>query len=114
MHAALPSVQKLDLTRINSYDFDMALTYSAYEAKARFSEVLRQVREEGRIVTVSYRGEPVAEIRPLQPRSQTIEERLDELERSGELVRSGEPKRPFELGDPSPGALAQFLADRNR
>lgn len=104
----------VDLTDLTRYDSDMTLTYSAYEAKARFSEVLRHVREEGRTITVSYRGEPVAEIRPLQPRPQTIEERLDELERRGEVVRSREPRRPFELGDPSPGALAQFLADRNR
>ena len=36
---------------------------SVYEAKTRFSEVIRQVRE-GRTITISYRGEPVAEIRP--------------------------------------------------
>ena len=39
-------------------------TFSTYDAKARFSEVLRRVRE-GRTVTVTYQGEPVAEIRPL-------------------------------------------------
>ena len=39
-------------------------TYSTYEAKARFSEVLRLVRE-GTPVTVTYRGDPVAEIRPI-------------------------------------------------
>ena len=91
----------------------MAATYSTYEAKARFSELLRQVREEGMTITVSYRGEPVAEIRPIQPKPQTIEERLDELERRGELVPAREPGRPFEVGEPSPGALARFLADRN-
>ena len=42
------------------------ITYSTYEAKARFSEVLRQVRA-GTTVTVTYRGEPVAEIRPIEP-----------------------------------------------
>ena len=91
----------------------MATTYSTYEAKARFSEVLRQVREEGKTITVSYRGEPVAEIRPVRSKPQTIEERLDELERGGEMVRSGKPGRSFALGKPSPGALARFLADRN-
>ena len=49
----------------------MAVTYSTYEAKARFSEVLRQVRE-GETVTVTYRGEPVAEIRLIQPKAKTI------------------------------------------
>lgn len=38
--------------------------YSTYDAKARFSEVIRHVRE-GRTVIVTYQGDPVAEIRPL-------------------------------------------------
>ena len=37
----------------------MGLVYSTYEAEARFSEVIRHVRE-GKTVTVSCRGEPVA------------------------------------------------------
>ena len=41
----------------------MATTYSTYEAKARFSEILRRVRE-GRSVNITYHGEVVAEIRP--------------------------------------------------
>ena len=72
----------------------MGIIYSAYEAKARFAEVIRQVRE-GKTVTVSYRGEPVAEIRPIQPEPATIEQRLDNLERRGVLVRSSEPRRPL-------------------
>ena len=43
----------------------MNLTLSTYEAKARFSEVIRLVRE-GRTVHISYHGKPVAEIRPIQ------------------------------------------------
>ncbi len=88
-------------------------TYSTYEAKARFSEVLRQVRT-GTTVTVTYRGEPVAEIRPIEPSPKTIEERLDELRQSGVLVRSGEPRKPFRPVAHIPGALERFLADRNR
>ena len=90
----------------------MATTYPAHQAKAQFSEVLRQVREEAKTIVVSYRGEPVAEIRPLHRHPQTIEERLEELERIGALISSTEPKRPFELGELSPGALAQFLSER--
>ena len=101
------------MTSQTRYVVGMSTTYSTYEAKARFSEVLRRVREEGKTITVSYRGEPVAEIRPIKSHPQTIEARLAELERNGELVRSSEPRRPFELGEPSPGALAQFLSDRN-
>ena len=90
----------------------MALTYSIYEAKARFSEVIRQVRE-GRIVTVSYRGEPVAEIRSIRrQREPTLDERLKDLERSGSLVRSTVPREAFRPVERRPGALARFLAER--
>lgn len=88
------------------------LTYSTYEAKARFSEVLRQVRT-GTTITVTYRGEPVAEIRPIEERPRTIEERLDELRRRGVLVPANGPRRPFRAIADRPGALERFLADRN-
>lgn len=90
----------------------MHLVYSTYEAKARFSEVLRHVRE-GRTVTVSYRGEPVAEIRPTQRGPETIEERLDELERRGIIVASGQPRRQLSALANRPGALRRFLDERN-
>ena len=90
----------------------MALNYSIYEAKARFSEVIRRVRE-GRTVTVSYRGEPVAEIRSIERRRQpALEERLNDLERSGSLVRPAIPRRTFQPVERRPGALARFLAER--
>ena len=90
----------------------MAITYSTYEAKARFSEVLRQVRS-GETVTVTYRGKPVAEIRPIHPEEDAFEARLDELERRGVLVRATELWRPPPPTEPIPGALDRFLADRN-
>lgn len=40
-----------------------AAVYTAREARARFAELLRRVRN-GETVAVSYRGAPVAEIRP--------------------------------------------------
>ncbi len=89
----------------------MSITYSTSEAKARFSEIIRHVRD-GRTVTVSYRGEPVAEIRPIPERSATIEQRLDDLERRGVLVGSREPRVPFEGGVYVPGALERFLEER--
>ncbi len=91
----------------------MAITYSTYEAKSKFSEVIRRVRE-GDTVTVSYRGTPVAEIRPIQKAPQTIEERLDELERQGALTRAKGPRTPVKIGKHVPGALQRFLEDRNR
>ena len=90
----------------------MALTYSIYEAKARFSEVIRRVRE-GQTVTVSYRGEPVAEIRSIEGRGEpTLEERLEELERAGALVPAARPRQGFQTLGRRPGALARFLAER--
>ncbi len=91
----------------------MGITYSTYEAKARFAEVMRQVRE-GKTVTVSYRGEPVAEIRPIQPEPATIEQRLEDLERRGVLVRSSLARRPLPVVARRAGALDRFLTERNR
>ena len=90
----------------------MALNYSICEARARFSEVIRRVRE-GRTVTVSYRREPVAEILSIErQRKLTLEERLNDLERSGSLVRPAIPRRTFQPVERRPGALARFLAER--
>lgn len=89
----------------------MSINYSAYEAKARFSEVLRQVRD-GKTVTVSYRGKPVAEIRAIHDLPETIEARLDDLKRQGILVGSGEPRRPLKAVERRRGALKRFLAER--
>ncbi len=90
----------------------MPITYSTYEAKARFSEVLRQVRE-GETVTVTYRGEPVAEIHPIRAEQDPFEARLDELERRGVLVPPTGPMKPLRAVVHAPGALERFLADRN-
>ena len=89
----------------------MTITYSTYEAKARFSEVLRQVRE-GKTVTISYRGEPAAEIRPIPPKKQTRDERLRELERRGVLVPAKDPNAPIRPIAHRPGALKRFLDER--
>ena len=90
----------------------MALDYSIQEAKARFSEVIRQVRE-GKTVTVSCRGEPVAEIRSIRRRqAPTLDERLNDLERNGSLVRSAIPRRTFRPVERRPGALSSSLAER--
>ena len=90
----------------------MSLVYSTYEAKARFSEVLRHVRA-GRTVTVLHRGKPVAEIRAIPTDPKTTEERLEDLERRGVLLRSGQaPWRPAPVAN-RPGALKRFLSERN-
>ncbi len=86
-------------------------TYSTYEAKARFSEVLRLVRE-GTAVTVTYRGNPVAEIRPLAPEARSVEEHFADLEKRGLLTPAHDPRSPIVPGPPNPGGLARFLAER--
>ena len=91
----------------------MNLTLSTYEAKARFSEVIRLVRE-GRTVHISYHGKPVAEIRPIQgEKKKTLEEHLDDLERRGIVSPPAEPG-PFRPGPVvrRPGALQRFLDER--
>ena len=91
----------------------MASYFSVYEAKARFSEVIRQVREGG-VVTVTYRGTPVAEIRSIKPRQrQAVEQRLAELESSGVLVRAKGTEQTLRPVAPRPGALARFIAERD-
>jgi prevent-host-death family protein len=86
-------------------------TYSLYEAKARFSEVIRLVRQ-GRTVTVTYRGEPVARIQPVQGESSELEERLRRFEDAG-VLRSPETQAvPLERVARRPGALSRFLAER--
>ncbi len=90
----------------------MRVTYSASEARTRFSEVMRRVRN-GDTVVVTYRGEPVAEIRPLEKRALTQEEWDKEMERRGVLVRAKGPRKPFKVGKPVPGASARFLAERD-
>ena len=119
----------------------MRITYSAHEAKARFAEVLRHVRD-GETVTVSYRGEPVAEVRPLREgksaedsaaladgrgngitvveqlrasvdRSKSEEERFADAYRRGILAQANGPRGDFEPVATIPGALARFLAERD-
>ena len=57
-------------------------SYSTYEAKAKFSEILRKVRRNQRVV-ITYRGEPVAEIGPVSTSEDTLEERLARMADEG-------------------------------
>ncbi len=86
-------------------------TYSLYEAKARFSEVIRLVRQ-GRTVTVTYRGEPVARIQPVQTGSSEIEERIRRFEDAGVLQSGSDTAAPLERIARRSGALDRFLAER--
>ncbi len=97
----------------------MDIIYSTHQTRARLSELLRHVRD-GKTVTITYRGEPVAEVRPLEtevkttgesiagpngmnkeaqgkaPTSEeenheTMEERLEDFRRRGILVPAKDP-----------------------
>ena len=87
-------------------------TYSLYEAKARLSAIIRQVRE-GRHVLVTVRGEPVAEIRRVPGAGNDLPARLAQLADRGVLVPGDRGDRALRRVARKPGALARFLADRN-
>jgi prevent-host-death family protein len=89
----------------------MKTVYSTYEAKAKFSEVLRRVRA-GKNVIIAYRGEEIAEIRPLEKSNRSLEESLSRLEADG--ILSPVPKRvgSIKAHVKRRGALARFLESR--
>ncbi len=65
----------------------MPVTYSTWEAKTKFSEIVRKVRQ-GQRVYVSYRGERVAEIRPIDESVISLDERLESMGRTGTVSRA--------------------------
>jgi len=87
----------------------MTKPYSVYEVKARFSEILRAVRE-GKTITVTYHGKPVAEIRPLRDNA-TLEQRMQQLEERGVLLRAA-GKGDYRPVAKRKGALRRFLQER--
>ncbi len=89
----------------------MAETYSTYEAKAKFSEVIRKVRA-GRRIVIAYRGEEIAEILPLEGHRQRLEKSLRRLEDQGILSRARKPTGALKPLVKKPGALARFLESR--
>jgi len=89
----------------------MAVTYSTCEAKAKFSEVMRKVRA-GQRVVIAYRGEEVAEIRPLAGTRTTLQRALAWLEDHGLLSRHRERVRRLRAVARKPGALERFLGSR--
>ncbi len=89
----------------------MAEVYSTYEAKAKFSEVLRKVRA-GKRVIVSHRGKHVAEIVPIR-RPKSLEEHMKDLEDRGIVSRHREPTGPLRSFANRPGALKRFLESRD-
>ena len=86
-------------------------SYSLYEAKARLSAIVRQVRE-GRPVIVTVHGKPVAEIRPVTANPGGMAGRMSMLADRGVLVRPSGTTGPTVVAR-RPGALKRFLAERD-
>ena len=87
----------------------MNSTYSTYEAKARFSEVLRKVRA-GQCIRITFHGKEVAEIRPISDLG--LDGRLEDLEQSGRLHRHHQIAGSWSPLVQRPGALKRFLEER--
>jgi prevent-host-death family protein len=91
--------------------------YPLYDAKAKLSALVRQVRE-GRSFVITVHGEPVAELRPYEPtpKAQTLAERIEELTALGLITPArlapGET-HSLRIGPPRPGVLQRFLDERD-
>ena len=109
-YAKIPRLDQSDQSDL-SWRMPHDRVYSTYEAKTRFSEVMRLVRE-GRSVIVTYQGEPVAEIRPLDPKGGTAA-RLEWLRSRGSVLAGRLDREAFAPLVPREGALRRFLDDRH-
>lgn len=90
----------------------MALSYSIYNAKAKFSEVIRLAKANKRVL-ITERGTPVAEVIPCKEKVETFEERLARLEKEGVVIPASNASRIFKPVVKRPGALKRFLESRN-
>ena len=95
----------------------MPKEYSLYEAKAKLSALVREVRE-GNTLIITVHGEPAAELRPIPvpALAQTNEERYAELKARGAItsakMKPSDP-RAWPRGKHIPGALKRFLEERD-
>jgi antitoxin (DNA-binding transcriptional repressor) of toxin-antitoxin stability system len=90
----------------------MRHTYSLYDAKAKLSALVRQVRE-GHHVTITLHGEPVAELRQIVTAETGFAARLKELEERGVVVPAVNSRAPLKAVAKRPGALKRFLDERD-
>ena len=98
----------------------MPREYSIYEAKAKLSALVREVRE-GSTVIITVHGEPAAELRPVTRSAdgkQSNDDRIAELVARGEITPSKRSPKDFaeilrlSKVEHVPGALQRFLDDR--
>jgi prevent-host-death family protein len=88
----------------------MTRTFNTYDAKARFSEVLRYVRGGERVV-VTWHGQPVAEIRPIET-DDTFPARLETMVAERTLTYAAGDKEALQPVTHRSGALERFLEER--
>ena len=70
------------------------LVVGAREFKTRLGTYLRRVRE-GRILTITDRGRPVAEVMPIEFTSRSVDARLARLRRQGVVTGQAKPLSPI-------------------
>jgi len=87
------------------------MTYSAQEARERFSDLLEKARSGERIVIVED-GREVAEILGL-PDASSMEERYQKLVEEGVIIPASGPRKKLAPIVNDPGALARFLKSRD-
>jgi prevent-host-death family protein len=85
--------------------------YSTYEAKAKLGEIIRKVQA-GATVVITYRGRPVAEVRPLPEDEEDLGRRLERLRDTGVLAPARRPGQLPLLVARREGALRRFLESR--
>jgi len=94
----------------------MADSYSLYDAKARLSALVRQVREGGRVI-ITVHGKPAAELRPIEaPAAMNLDERVADLKARGIIVPASRSPADMATLKPlarRPGALKRFLDTRD-
>lgn len=84
------------------YTLDMPMTVTAKELRTRAAEILRAVQE-GEIVTVTFRGQPVAEIKPIGRRKRPTDDAFgmwadrDDLKEPTKWVRAQRRRRADRL-----------------
>ena len=81
------------------------LVVGAREFKTRLGTYLRRVRE-GRILTITDRGRPVAEVTPIEFAGGSVEARLTRLRRQGVVTGRARPVPP--TGKPFVGRGRSF------
>ena len=80
--------------------------------KAKLSEILKKVRA-GQRVGISYRGELVAEVAPVEPRAGDARPEVETARSAGSHRAGEETGKPFPRIARRPGALKRFLASRD-